>query len=427
MSSSSSRRSSSTSTPLLVIPYIPVLVSDSGRFPHRGVMVDSSRHFLPVSTLLNVLDAMSADKLNVLHWHLTDAQSWPIASQVFPQLAMHSAYSPLLAYDHHDLQLVVNYAYDRGIRVVPEFDSPAHTQALAATFPHLFPTNCTIDYYTVLDPVPSSSSSFSSSTSTTAASDPADVYEFWQQFFGEMSAIFVDEYWHLGGDEVNFPCWNQSQNILQWMKQQGIADGDFKAVTRFYIEQVQQIAVKLGKSPIQWQETLDHYGPGEATPSEPNKQLVNQTVIQMWFYPGWNWFNMTDVVTNGLRGIKSDGWYIDEASTWTAFYTQDPLTNGTCNYTTWECGSTNEWPIYNITDPVLVKAVLGGEACVWGERADGDNLMVRTWPVMSSVGERLWSEQIHNDVVAATPRMRRHVCRLKARGLPVSPFEPGFC
>ena len=57
---------------------LPCTIQDAPRYPHRGLMVDSGRHFLPVATLLHVVDALPYAKLNVLHWHLTDTQSFPV-------------------------------------------------------------------------------------------------------------------------------------------------------------------------------------------------------------------------------------------------------------------------------------------------------------------------------------------------------------
>ena len=55
----------------------PVSVTDSPRFGFRGLMIDSSRHFLPVPFIMHILDAMQANKLNVLHWHIVDSNSFP--------------------------------------------------------------------------------------------------------------------------------------------------------------------------------------------------------------------------------------------------------------------------------------------------------------------------------------------------------------
>ena len=131
-----------------------VTITDSPRFPHRGIMIDSSRHFIPISNVLEFVDAMSFAKFNTLHWHLTDSQSFPVQSKAYPRLTMaafdpkngcRSPFNPMLVesssghasatsctYSAADLRRVVAFAKDRGIRVVPEFDSPGErTNALS--------------------------------------------------------------------------------------------------------------------------------------------------------------------------------------------------------------------------------------------------------------------------------------------------------
>ena len=101
----------------------PITISDFPRFPHRGVMLDTARHFLPVQTILDTLEAMSFDKFNVLHWHVVDAQSFPMESAAYPGLTA-GAYAPDAVYSAADVTQIVSFAAARGIMVMPEFDVP---------------------------------------------------------------------------------------------------------------------------------------------------------------------------------------------------------------------------------------------------------------------------------------------------------------
>ena len=99
---------------------IPLSVVDAPRFPWRGLMVDSSRHFLPLSTLKRALDAMSFNKLNVLHWHATDDNSWSIQSATYPRFAQVGGYAPRMVHSTADIAELRQYARERGIVIYVE-------------------------------------------------------------------------------------------------------------------------------------------------------------------------------------------------------------------------------------------------------------------------------------------------------------------
>ena len=102
------------------------MIKDKPRYPHRGFIIDTSRNFLSVDKLTNILDAMSYNKLNTFHWHITDTQSFPMEIKKHPQMVHYGAYSKAKYYTQEDIKMIVNYARVRGIRVIPELDAPAH-------------------------------------------------------------------------------------------------------------------------------------------------------------------------------------------------------------------------------------------------------------------------------------------------------------
>ena len=191
---------------------VPVVtIDDQPRFPWRGLMIDVSRHFIPVPVLERDLDGMEAVKLNVFHWHLSDDQGFRAESTKFPLLQEKG--SDGLYYTQDQIRDVIEYARDRGIRVVPEFDMPCHTTSWFVGYPELGSGKGPYQIarrYGVLD----------------AAMDPTkdSTYKFLNTFIGEMADLFPDAYFHIGGDECNGKEWNANPQIQAFMKKHGIAE-----------------------------------------------------------------------------------------------------------------------------------------------------------------------------------------------------------
>jgi len=168
---------------------------------------------------------------------------------------------------------------------------------------------------------------------------------------------------------------------------------------KYHIDRATQILNNNNLTPIVWQEVFDN-----------NPLISNDTIVHIWKGDG---AAETEKITSaGHQAIRSEGWYLN--------YVGNPYSHD------WE-GYYKLEPTEGIK-PENMKLFKGGEACMWGEFVDGTNVIPRTWPRASAVGERLWSSAAVIDVPAATPRMAEHRCRLLRRGYSVEPITgPGFC
>jgi hexosaminidase len=186
-----------------VIPAAPVTVTDAPKYPYRGVMIDSGRHFLPVALVKRVVDGVSMLKMNAIHWHLVDSTSFATCSQTFPSLCELGGYPNAgtggavngskvnSTYSKTDMEEIVTYANRRGVRIQPEWDMPGHG-AFWHGRPDLVTSACK-DVFDVTKP---------------------ELYTFLREFLGEMTSIFTDEYLFLGGDEVDTGCELASRHTI---------------------------------------------------------------------------------------------------------------------------------------------------------------------------------------------------------------------
>jgi hexosaminidase len=331
-------------------------IDDQPRFAWRGLMLDVGRHFMPVDVVYRTLDGMEAVKLNVFHWHLSENQGFRVESKLYPLLQEKG--SDGLFYTQEEIRRVVEYARDRGIRVVPEFDMPGHATAWFVGYPDLAsgPGPYQIEReWGVFDP----------------AMDPTreSTYSFLDAFIGEMTGLFPDAYFHIGGDECNGKEWDRNPQIQQFMKTHAIKDN--AALQAYFSARVQKIVAGHNRIMVGWDEVLQ--------PSTPK-----DVVIQSWRGPQF----VGEAVRGGNRAMLSAGYYIDLNQSAAEHYAADPEGDG---------------PTTLSSDQS--KRILGGEATMWSEYVTPENVDSRIWPRTAAIAERLWSPRDTRDVASMYARM----------------------
>jgi hexosaminidase len=326
-----------------------VTIEDRPRFPWRGLMLDAGRHWIPLADVKRTLDGMAAVKLNVFHWHLSENQGFRIESKKFPKLQEMGSDGQY--YTQDQVREVIAYARERGIRVLPEFDMPGHATAWFVGYPELAsgPGPYQIERkWGVFDP----------------AMDPTreEVFQFLNTFIGEMAALFPDEYFHIGGDEVNGKQWDANPRVQEFMRAQGIKDN--ATLQAYFTRRVEAVVEQHGKRMIGWDEIL-------------SKDMPHHILVQSW--RGQK--ALADAARQGVSGILSNGYYLDLGYSAAHHYAVDPLGEGAADLTAEQ-----------------KQQVLGGEACMWSEFVTPELLDVRVWPRMAAIAERFWSPQNVTDV-----------------------------
>ena len=344
-----------------------VTIDDEPRFPWRGLMIDAGRHFQPLDVIERNLDGMEAVKMNVFHWHLSEDQGFRAESKVYPLLSGKG--SDGLYYTQAQMREIVEYARNRGIRVVPEFDMPCHTTAWFVGYPNLASGKGPYKIETrwgVFDP----------------AMDPTreSTFEFLGKFIGEMTTIFPDAYFHVGGDECNGKEWDANSRVKAFMRAHGMKDN--AALQSYFTARVQKLVAAHHRIMVGWDEVLQ--------PDTPK-----DVVIHSWRGPE----SLAAAARQGNRGILSNGYYIDLNQSAAEHYLVDPLAGGA-----------------TLTAEQR-KLVLGGEATMWSEFTPPEIIDSRIWPRTAAIAERLWSPQDVRDVDSMYMRLAVISDKLEFYGL----------
>ena len=353
---------------------------DGPRYRHRGVLIDTAEHFLPIAIIRQHIDAMTMVKLNVLHWRMTGDASWPFVSRSVPELSGAGAFSIGRRYDSESIDELVAYAKHRGIRLVVELNTPANTGSIGKSHPELM-LACDDDHHSgpVLNPAINA------------------TYDMLWEVVRDLGRSFGDRAIHLGGDDLDrTACWAASQPVMK-------AFTDVHSALVAHTKRMMAFAAAMGKVPIVYE------GVWEAQRRE--SVLPPEAVVQVLGPHGNQWRKLVESLTkSGKRVVLSSPWHVDEAvlpKSWSDWWMTEPMA-----------------AFGKRASLEQQELVLGGEVVVRSELIDATNTISRTWPLAATMAERLWSQATALvDVGDAEQRLFRLRCRMIARGIPASPIS----
>ena len=261
-----------------------VNISDSPAYAWRGVMLDVARHFLPLRVLERAVDAVAAAKGNVLHLHLSDWQSVPInggapGSAAFALWA--GSFSPAERYRPAELAALAEYGRQRGVRVVPELDTPGHADSWCIGSPRVCP-----------DPL-----------FCTGPLAPFDsTFEVIADLLATLAGAFPDDFVHHGGDEVDWSCWDSVPSVAAWRLQHG--NMSLQDTLTYFAQRTGNISSAMGgRQTVRWH---DLWVRGVPLPRE-------STVFQLWGDAAL----ARNITADGFRVVFSANaaWYLDHEAT----------------------------------------------------------------------------------------------------------------
>ncbi|CAO0799373.1 unnamed protein product [Mucor circinelloides] len=395
-------------------------IKDQPSYGHRGILLDTSRNYYPVKDILRIIEAQAYNKMNVLHWHATDSQSWPLYFKSHPELSQKGAYSSKEVYTPADVKKILSFAESRGVRVILEIDMPAHTATIGESHP---------DYLICADEF----------WAAYAAEPPAGQLDplndkalgLVKDIIKEAAHTFPDTLYHTGGDEINTACWDLDAGIQKYTKKNNMTTSEvwFEWTNKV----LSYVNKKTDKRPIIWEDPIKDGG-----------SYPKNTVVQSWLKPPSVYTELGhDVIVSNYDYFYLDcghgGWvgnddrYISPTQTETA--------SDTFNYGgvggSW-CAPFKTWQrIYSYDMSYGVEKnhkgkVLGGEVAMWAEQTGPTVIDGRLWPRSAAAAEVYWSGSYdkkggRRTVKTASERFYDWVFRLQARGIDAEPVQPKYC
>ncbi|KAL8904019.1 MAG: hypothetical protein Q9207_003537, partial [Kuettlingeria erythrocarpa] len=336
-------------------PYAPLLIRDYPTFEHRGLNLDIARNWISPADVMRTIEAMAANKLNKLHLHASDAQSWPLEIPAHPDLAIKGAYSQEQIWHTGDLEAVQLHGEYHGVDVFVEIDLPGHTTSIGNAYPHLVTAKDVPWPEYALEP-PSGQLRLNSS----------DVPPFIESLLHDLltrTSRFTSLF-HLGGDELNLNAYlldptvgSSSHQVLQ-------------PLVQAFICHVISVAARHSLTVIMWEEMVLDW----------NLTLPSNVVVQTWRGSGDD--ALGTILNRGYKTLFGSNahWYLDCGYGY--FVDPDPSNPASPIQSPYVdyCSPYKNWRHMYAYDPLAGVAqnqrylILGGEVHLWGELTDSVNL-----------------------------------------------------
>ncbi|CZT13395.1 probable beta-N-acetylhexosaminidase [Rhynchosporium agropyri] len=396
----------------------PVSIKDGPLYLYRGIMIDSGRNFISLKKIFEQIDGMALSKLNVLHWHLVDSQSWAVQLTSMPSMTL-DAYSQREIYSKNDIKDVIKYATARGVRVIPEIDMPGHS---ASGWKQIDPaivacadswwSNDNWPSHTAVEPNPGQLEILNPNT-----------YKAVAKVYTELSSMFSDNFFHVGGDEVQKGCYNLSITTTEWFAANK---------SRTYDDLLQH-----------W---VDNALPIFKAPAIKNRRLVMWEDVAIGSPKAHTKLTSTgyDVIVS-----SSDWFYLDCGNG--GWVGNDPrysvqsnpdVGTGTPNFNygggggSW-CAPYKTWQrIYdydftaNLTT-AEAKHVIGVTAPLWAEQVDDQVISQKFWPRAAALGELAWSGNKNSKGQKRTTELTARILNFReylvTLGVGAAPLMPKYC
>ena len=368
-------------------------IQESPRFPYRGLLIDTARHWLPPNFLLSIFDAMGYNKMNALQIGFGIDWSWTVESLAYPNLTDVSYGPPgTHIYNQSMIKFLVNEAALRGVRIIPYLEVLSH-DALGYAVPDLMWCNSVMGKGGLPHPLHN------------------ETWEFYDALFADYKNIFPEHWMNVGLDEFDSSCWTNDTEINAWNAAHGYTG--VTNITALYMTNLIASMKKAGFYPIFFAEA---FGAINASGTD----LTGLNVI----FDAWDMntpASAVDIIqAPGAKVIISSYCFLAPTNSCPDNLpgggTPNWWTNMACEIQNRSLFPPEAWP--------FLDNIVGGHSSRWGEQTDATNLWTVTWPAVMGVAEKLWSPvNLTNGSYYGTRQevFATHRCVHIRRGSPVQP------
>ena len=388
--------------------HIPCLeIEDSPRFPWRGSLVDTARHFKPTAAILKYIDVLALHKINTLHLHLTDDQGWRIEIKKYPKLTEigsvrsqtrvgherksqgfdgkpHGGY-----YTQDNVREIVAYANTRHLNVVPEIEMPGHAQAALAAYPEFGNTGEKLEVWT----------QWGVSKNVFGVSEK--TFRFLEDVLSEVLELFPSRHIHVGGDEVPPDQWKASPEAQARIEELSLKNES--GLHTWFIGRINQFLRARGRTLVGWDEIIEG-------------GMIPGAVVMSW-----------RGVKGGIEAARHGHDVVMTPTSHTYFdYYQskdlkEPLAIG--GLITLEKVYSYE-PVPSDLSAEEAKRVLGTQGQLWSEyMPTPEHMEYMAFPRMCALAEVAWTPPERKDYSDFQRRLRIHLERLRALGVHFHPLN----
>jgi hexosaminidase len=343
--------------------------------------------------------------MNILHIKFTGSFSFPIQTSNYKKLYENGRFKEGLSYSKDDLAQIKRMGYERGIKIITEFDYPRRAGSILFSYPELI-AKCPIITETNRKLI--SLNPLNDGGYTLIETVLKELIDY--------KIIKNGDHLHIGnGNEFNFDCWREDKNISQYLTEKGLSFDDLQVM---FIKKYESILQKYNLNNICYEDLYMF------SLNRNDYKLSGNYTIQIYDNPN----NIQKGLNDGYKVISSFGWVIDKIS------------SNSFQYNFHDLGDI--WKLfYNIEPYDFITSkhenFLGGEALLFGDQVDQFNIDYKLWPGLISISERFWynlsyltkrSNKNINNLESAKERFNYYRCNtLLKRNVNLGPFEISFC